>query len=116
MFAPMLSAALTICEPTVSLAKRSQPSTISHIRSARSSESVYTCSFSKFGFDGGSDFTGSIYACCLDHTQLTTNHEQQTTNNYLVVISRTCSRMSDSSKIFCQPSRNSTGLARWLIL
>ena len=31
---------------------------------------------------------------------------------YLLVMSRTCSRMSASSKIFCQPSLNSTGLAR----
>ena len=35
---------------------------------------------------------------------------------YLFVMSRTCSRMSDSSKIFCQPSLKSTGLARLLIL
>ena len=35
---------------------------------------------------------------------------------HFLVMSRTCWRMSSISKIFCQPSLNSTGLARLLIL
>ena len=35
---------------------------------------------------------------------------------HFLVMSRTCSRMSSISKIFCQPSLNKTGLARLLIL
>lgn len=47
---------------------------------------------------------------------ISTNPELHVDSAYFCVISRTCSRMSASSKIFCQPSLNKTGFARLLIL
>ena len=47
MLAPTLSAAQTICLPTVLLANGSQPMTSVHTASASFSASLYTCRFSK---------------------------------------------------------------------